>query len=111
MRRREFSLLGCLLVGLPLAARAQQSAKIGRIGWMSRGNASGPDGNMNAFRQGMRELGYTEGQGFVIEPRYADGKTGVMPAQAAELERVSAQPRHPDGSRRRTVFHPFLPSH
>ena len=88
MRRREFSLLGCLLVGLPLAARAQQSTKIGRIGWMSRGNASGPDGNMNAFRQGMRELGYTEGQGFVIEPRYADGKAEVMPAQAAELERL-----------------------
>ena len=88
MRRREFNVLGCLLVGLPLAARAQQSAKIGRIGWMSRGNASGPDGNMNAFRQGMRELGYTEGQGFVIEPRYADGKAEVMPAQAAELERL-----------------------
>ena len=88
MRRREFSMLGCLLVGLPLAARAQQSAKIARIGWMSRGNASTPDGNMNAFRQGMRELGYTEGPGFVIEPRYADGKTEVMPAQAAELERL-----------------------
>ena len=43
---------------------------------------------MNAFRQGMRELGYTEGQGFVIEPRYADGKAEVMPAQAAELERL-----------------------
>src|SRR5215813_7987051 len=88
MRRREFSLLGCLLVGLPLAARAQQSAKTARIGWMSRGDASVPDGNMNAFRQGMRELGYTEGQGFVIEPRYADGKAEVMPAQAAELERL-----------------------
>jgi hypothetical protein len=37
MRRREFSLLGCLLVGLPLAGRAQQSAKIACIGWMSRG--------------------------------------------------------------------------
>src|SRR4051794_17591240 len=84
MRRREFSLLGCLLVGLPPAARAQQSAKIARIGWMSRGNANTPDGNMNAFRQGMRELGYTEGQGFVIEPRYADGKVEVMPAQAAK---------------------------
>jgi putative tryptophan/tyrosine transport system substrate-binding protein len=86
MRRREFSLLGCLLAGWPLAARAQQSAKIARIGWMSRGNASAPDGTMNAFRQGMGELGYTEGQGFVIEPRYADGKAEVMPAQAAELE-------------------------
>jgi putative tryptophan/tyrosine transport system substrate-binding protein len=86
MRRREFSLFGCLLAGWPLAARAQQSAKIARIGWMSRGNASAPDGTMNAFRQGMGELGYTEGQGFVIEPRYADGKAEVMPAQAAELE-------------------------
>ena len=36
----------------------------------------------------MRELGYTEGPGFVIEPRYADGKPEVMPAQAAELERL-----------------------
>jgi len=36
----------------------------------------------------MHELGYTEGQGFVIEPRYADGKAEVMPAQAAELERL-----------------------
>jgi hypothetical protein len=50
---------------------------------MSRGNASAPDGAMNAFRQGMRELGYTEGQGFVIEPRYADGKAEVMPAPMA----------------------------
>jgi putative ABC transport system substrate-binding protein len=88
MRRREFGLLGCLLVGLPLAARAQQSAKIARIGWTSRGNASAPDRTMNAFRQGMRELGYTEWQGFVIEPRYADGNAEVMPAQAAELERL-----------------------
>jgi len=57
---------------------------------MSRGNASVPDGNMSAFRQGMRELGYTEGQGFVIEPRYADGKAEVIPAQAAELELLGA---------------------
>src|SRR5438132_419980 len=56
MRRREFTLLGCLAVGWPLAARAQQPAKIARIGWMSRGNACAPDANMNAFRQGMREL-------------------------------------------------------
>jgi hypothetical protein len=86
MRRREFSLLGCLLVGLPLAARAQQSAKIARIGWMSRGNASASDANMDAFRQGMRELGYVEGQSFTIALRYADGKPELMPAQAAELE-------------------------
>jgi hypothetical protein len=43
---------------------------------------------MNAFRQGMRELGYMEGRSFVMEPRYADGKTELMPVQAAELERA-----------------------
>jgi len=41
MRRREFTLLGCLVIGWPLAARAQQPPKIAHIGWMSRGNASG----------------------------------------------------------------------
>ena len=43
---------------------------------------------MDAFRQGMRELGYVEGQTFVMEPRYADGKSELMPEQAAELERA-----------------------
>jgi putative ABC transport system substrate-binding protein len=55
---------------------------------MSRGNASTPDANMNAFREGMRELGYAERQSFVIEARYADGKAEVMSAQSAELERL-----------------------
>jgi putative ABC transport system substrate-binding protein len=88
MRRREFTLLGCLAIGWPFTARAQQPPKIAHIGWMSRGNASATDANMDAFRQGMRELGYVEGQSFAIEPRYADGKTEQMPAQAAELERL-----------------------
>jgi putative ABC transport system substrate-binding protein len=89
MKRREFiMLLGGGAAAWPLAARAQQAAKVARIGWMSRGNAAASDPNMNAFRQGMRELGYVEGRSFVMEPRYADGKTELMPDQAAELERV-----------------------
>jgi putative tryptophan/tyrosine transport system substrate-binding protein len=89
MRRRDFiMLIGGASVGWPVAARAQQSAKVARIGWMSRGNRTANDSNMNAFRQGMRELGYVEGQSFVIEPRYADGKPGLMPEQAAELQRA-----------------------
>src|SRR5437870_12825244 len=89
MRRRELVVaVAAGAITWPLAARAQQPARLARIGWMSRGNAGAPDANMNAFRQGMRELGYAEGQGFVIEPRYADGKPEVMPAQAAELERI-----------------------
>jgi putative tryptophan/tyrosine transport system substrate-binding protein len=89
MRRREFiTLLGGAAAALPLTARAQQVGKIARIGWMSRGNATANDPNMNAFRQGMRELGYVEGRSFVMEPRYALGKTELMPDQAAELEGV-----------------------
>jgi putative ABC transport system substrate-binding protein len=55
---------------------------------MSRGNATASDPAMDAFRQGMRELGYVEGQTFVMEPRYADGKSERMPEQAADLERT-----------------------
>jgi putative tryptophan/tyrosine transport system substrate-binding protein len=71
----------------PGIADAQPSTKVVRVGWMSRGNPTAADANMDAFRQGMRELGYSEGQTFRIEPRYADGKNELMPAQASDLER------------------------
>ena len=71
----------------PLIADAQAPTKVARIGWMSRGNPTAKDQNMEAFRQGMRELGYVEGQTFVMEPRYAAGKSKLMPEQAVELER------------------------
>jgi len=72
----------------PAATYAQDPAKIARIGWMSRASSTAKDANMDAFRQGMRELGYVEGRSFVMEPRYADGKNELMPGQAAELERL-----------------------
>src|SRR5947209_15970579 len=87
MKRPNFlSLIGGA-AAWPVVAQAQQVVKVARIGWMSRGNAAASDPNMNAFRQGMRELGYVEGRSFVMEPRYADGKNELMPDQAAELER------------------------
>ena len=86
MKRREFITLLGGAAAWPVAARAQQPAKVVRIGWMSRGNATANDPNMNAFRQGMRELGYVEGRSFVMEPRYAGGTTALMSDQAAELE-------------------------
>jgi putative ABC transport system substrate-binding protein len=88
MRRRSFITLLAGAASWALSAGAQQPVKIARIGWLSRGNASTPDATMNAFREGMRELGYAEGQSFAIEARYADGKAELMAAQAAELERV-----------------------
>jgi putative tryptophan/tyrosine transport system substrate-binding protein len=78
--------LGAMLA--PLVADAQAPTKVARIGWMSLGNPTASDPAMDAFRQGMRELGYMEGQTFVMEPRYADGKSERMPEQAAELERA-----------------------
>jgi putative tryptophan/tyrosine transport system substrate-binding protein len=87
MKRREFITIVGGSAAWPLVARAQQS-KIARIGWMARGNATTVDPFMDAFRQGMRELGYVEGRSFVMEPRYAAGKSELMPDQAAELERV-----------------------
>jgi putative tryptophan/tyrosine transport system substrate-binding protein len=82
-----FLLMAVLVVLAPLVGDAQAPTKPARIGWMSRGNPTARDQNMEAFRQGMRELGYVEGQTFVMEPRYAGGKSEVMPEQAAELER------------------------
>ncbi len=77
--------LGTVLA--PSVADAQVPTKVARIGWMSRTGPTARDANMDAFRQGMRELGYVEGRTFVMEPRYADGKNELMPEQAAELER------------------------
>src|SRR5262245_23447491 len=85
MRRREFiSLLSGVAVGWPVAANAQQAAKIARIGYLSADLAGG-SGLREAFRQGLRDLGYVEGRNFVIEYRDAEGKFERLPALAAEL--------------------------
>ena len=83
--RREFigSLAGGLLVA-PLAAEAQQAAKVPRIGWL----ATTPAGNLRApeaFLQGLRDLGYVEGRNLMIEYRDAEGKPERYPVLAAEL--------------------------
>ena len=85
MDRREF--LGTLAGGLltaPLAAKAQQAAKIPRIGWLANNPAGSPH-LLEAFLQGLRDLGYVEGRNVVIEYRDAEGKLERLPALAAEL--------------------------
>src|SRR5262245_28352852 len=85
MRRREFiSLLSGAAVGWPVAANAQQAAKIARIGYLST-DLAGSSGLREAFRQGLRDLGYVEGRNVVIEYRDAEGKLDRLPALAAEL--------------------------
>jgi ABC-type uncharacterized transport system substrate-binding protein len=85
MDRRAFvgTLAGGLLAA-PLAARAQQAAKIARIGFLALNLA--PSLHLReAFRQGLRDLGYVEGRSLVIEYRDAEGKPERLPALAAEL--------------------------
>jgi putative tryptophan/tyrosine transport system substrate-binding protein len=83
MQRRGFiTLLGGTVAAWPFAARAQQAAVIPRIGIID-------DAPMwNAFRQGLRDLGYLEGQNIAIEYRTAEGKPDRLAAAVAELVRV-----------------------
>jgi putative ABC transport system substrate-binding protein len=69
-------------------AEAQQPKTIPRIGFLGIGSASSVTGRFEAFRQGLRELGYVEGQNIVIEWRFAEGKREELPALASELVRL-----------------------
>ena len=78
------AVLALSLLAAPLAAEAQQAAKIARIGYLSPNLATSPH-LREAFRQGLRDLGYVEGRNLVIEYRDAEGKGERLPALAAEL--------------------------
>ena len=69
-------------------AEAQQPTKIPRIGFLSGASPSTNVPRHEAFRQGLRELGYVEGKNIVIEYRYAEGKRDLLRALAAELVRL-----------------------
>jgi putative ABC transport system substrate-binding protein len=87
--RRGFlltSLAGALAA--PLAAGAQLSKPIVRIGFLSSSSAERERPRLTAFQQTLRELGYLEGQNIVIEPRYAGGNFQQLPGLAAELAHV-----------------------
>jgi putative ABC transport system substrate-binding protein len=84
--RREFiTLLGGAAAAWPLAARAQRSTRIAKIGHIESGWPSSSPNLLAAFRQGLRELGYIEGETFFIERRYAEGREDRLPQLAAEL--------------------------
>jgi len=73
-----------------LAADAQQSGKVYRIGYLSTGSASGTYTRpLEAFRQGLRELGWHEGRNVLIEYRYAEGRADRLPALAHELVKLN----------------------
>jgi putative ABC transport system substrate-binding protein len=85
VRRREFiTLVGCV-ASWPLAARAQQSSKVFRIGYVSPLAANSLPKRLDAFRAGLRDLGYEEGRNIVIEYRWAEEHYDRLPALFAEL--------------------------
>jgi putative tryptophan/tyrosine transport system substrate-binding protein len=90
LRRREFiTLLGGAAAAWPLAARRQQpSAKVFRVGFLGLPTANSLPKRPEAFRAGLRDLGYREGRDFVIEYRWADGKHDQLPALLADLVRL-----------------------
>ena len=81
--------LGVLILALCVHhVDAQQPAKTPRIGYLAVIPLSAFPARLEAFRQGLRELGYIEGKNIVIEWRSADGKPDRLPALAAELVRL-----------------------
>src|SRR5438552_915761 len=95
-------------------AEAQQPAKVPRIGYLSSVSPSAGSSRIEAFRQGLRELGYVEGKNLVIEWRFAEGKLDRLPALAAELVRlkvdiiVSASPPVTRAAKDATVTIPIV---
>ncbi len=87
--RRAF--LGTLAGGLlaaPFTADAQPAGKVYRVGYLTAGSVTANPRVLEAFRQGLRELGWVEGQNIVIEYRSAEGHFDRLPDLAAELVRL-----------------------
>src|SRR5499433_2595633 len=87
MKRREFiTLLGGAAAAWPLVARAQQGERVRRIGVLM-GSADNPEGQarVTALKQGLQELGWTDGRNIQIETRFGGGDAGRIRAHAAEL--------------------------
>ena len=89
------STVGCIvtltlsILAMVLAATAQPAEKVYRIGWLYTGSPpTGSNPLLEAFRQGLRDLGYVEGRNILIESRYAEGQEDRCPALAAELVRL-----------------------
>jgi putative tryptophan/tyrosine transport system substrate-binding protein len=103
-----------MLMTLGFPAEAQHASNIPRIGYLTAGSLSAISARIEAFRQGLRELGYVEGKNIIVEYRYAEGKFDRQPALAAELVRlkvdviVTAGPQATRAAKDATVTIPIV---
>ena len=87
-----FGLAPCaLLLALCSSAHTQQPGKIPRIGYLTAATPSGMKPRTDAFRLGLRELGYVEGNNIILEWRYAEGKSDRLSALIAELVQLKVE--------------------
>ena len=92
MRRLAFiRLLGGAAAAWPLVARGQQATKIPRVGLLSTFSPSEAMPWHQALRQGLRDLGWVEGENISIEYRYAEGRLDCLPAIATDLVRLKVE--------------------
>jgi putative ABC transport system substrate-binding protein len=79
------------MLAVPLLAVAQPVEQVRRIGMLRSGSAQEPDRSVEAFWQGLRDLGWVEGQNLVMEYRWAEGKDERLPDLAAALVRLQVE--------------------
>jgi putative ABC transport system substrate-binding protein len=89
MERRTFLVMisGGLLAA-PLAAEAQPAGKVPRVGWLSASSRADASDRRRAFTEGLRDLGWIEGQNLLVEERWAEGDYDKLTGQAAELVKL-----------------------
>jgi len=88
VRRREFITLVGGAAAWPFTTQAQQPGKVHRIGYLSYSSYAAAPAFVEAFRQGLHELGWVEGQNIIIDYRFAEGRSDRLPDLAAELVRL-----------------------
>jgi ABC-type uncharacterized transport system substrate-binding protein len=93
VRKLVLNLVASVLLLFPVhSVFAQQAPKIPRIGFVSAtGDANNPGSNVEAFRQGLRDLGYFEGKNILVEYRYAEGNQDRIPGLVAELVQLKVE--------------------
>src|SRR2546421_8536628 len=114
VNRRALLIAACAAVFVPARRVFAQSRTVPRIGFLSALSYEAFSSRIDAFRLGLKDLGYIEGKNILVEYRWADGQPERLPALAAELERlnvaliVSAGPSATRPARQATKHTPIV---